>query len=366
MSSRIITTITGLRDAGLLSGSHSTTLEDVSARYAIAVTPAMSEAIKQTGALGPIAKQFVPTVKELSEHPNETPDPISDIPFTPVKGVVHRYRDRALLKVVNVCLVYCRFCFRREMVGPSQGAGLSDKELETALAYVAANQNIKELIITGGDPLILSPRRIQALTTKIAALPNVSKIRWHSRVPIVLPASITPELIAALKETSVQTRIAIHANHPGEFGTEAQRACKQLSAAGIELLSQSVLLKGINDDADTLEQLMRSFIGVGAKPYYLHHGDLAPGTAHFRTTIAHGLNLMKDLSKKLHSAARPKYILDVPGGTGKIALDETTCISRGDGEYLLHCRDGSTATYKDVVEPCPLPLPHDHRITALP
>ena len=357
MSTRTITTITGLRDAGLLGENQPARLDDVAAKYAIAITPAMSEAIKQTGPSGPIAKQFVPTIKELAEHPDETPDPISDIPFTPIKGIVHRYPDRALLKAVNVCPVYCRFCFRREMVGPSQGAGLSDKELEAALAYVVANPQIKELIITGGDPLILSPRRIQALTNKIAALPNITKIRWHTRVPIVMPDAITSELIASLTHAGVQTRIAIHANHPDEFGTEARQACEQLSEADIELLSQSVLLKGINDDVETLKQLMHSFIRAGAMPYYIHHGDLARGTAHFRTTIAYGLKLMKELSEKLPSTECPKYILDVPGGTGKIELNDATCIPRGEGRYTLRCRDGSTTTYRDIVEIHPEP-PH--------
>jgi lysine 2,3-aminomutase len=220
-----------------------------------------------------------------------------------------------LLKVVNACAVYCRFCFRREMVGPGRG-GLSSAALDAALDYVARTHEIWEVILTGGDPLVLSPRRLKVVMTRLAAIDHVKVIRVHTRVPTVAPERITPALVKALR-TDKATFVVLHANHARELTEAARAACSRLIDAGIPMLSQSVLLRGVNDDADTLGQLMRALVECRIKPYYLHHADLAPGTAHFRTTIAEGQALMRTLHGRASGLCQPSYVLDIPGGHGK-------------------------------------------------
>ncbi len=349
MTNRTITSIAGLTDAGLLTVDNSAEFEQLAKRYAVAITPAIANNIDVANPDDPLAQQFVPSLDELTTHGAETPDPISDEPFSPVKGIVHRYPDRALLKVVNICPVYCRFCFRREMVGPSEGAGLSGLEIDAALTYIAETPAISEVIVTGGDPFVLSPRRLADLTAKISSIPSVRKIRWHTRVPMVMPEKINAQLIAALTAPGRDVRIAVHANHANEFTNKSKDACLTLHAAGFEILSQSVLLKGINDCSNTIAELMMSYSEVGARPYYLHHGDLAPGTSHFRTTIAAGMTLMRELAETLPEALRPKYILDVPGGSGKIELNDQTCQQQSDGSYLIGIRSEQRVRYVDAI-----------------
>jgi len=234
-----------------------------------------------------------------------------------VEGIVHRYRDRVLLKIVNHCAVYCRFCFRREMVGPQGEAALSPSALDAALAYIAAHPEIWEVILTGGDPFMLPARRAAALTGKLAAIDHVKIIRWHTRVPVVDPERVTENFVRAIKTHGKATYVALHANHPRELTEAARAACARLVDAGVVMVSQSVLLKGVNDDPDTLEALMRAFVEARVKPYYLHHADLAPGTEHFRTTIEQGQFLMRELKRRASGLAQPAYVLDIPGGHGK-------------------------------------------------
>ena len=215
-----------------------------------------------------------PRQRSSMHAPNELADPIGDKKHSPVAGIVHRYRDRVLLKIVNHCAVYCRFCFRREMVGPQSAPALSPDELESALAYIAAHREIWEVILTGGDPFMLSPRRAADLMARLGAIDHVKIIRWHTRVPVVDPDRVTPDFVRAIKAPGKATYVALHANHPRELTPAARQACARLVDAGVVMVSQSVLLKGVNDDADTLEALMRAFVEARVKPYYLHHADL--------------------------------------------------------------------------------------------
>jgi lysine 2,3-aminomutase len=290
-------------------------LQQVAARYAVAITPAVTDLIDRSDPHDPIAKQYLPDIRELDQQPEENADPIGDDAHSPVEGVVHRYPDRVLLKLVNACAVYCRFCFRREMVGPGRG-GLSAAALEAALDYIADTPEIWEVILTGGDPLVLSPRRLKAVITRLAAIDHVKVIRVHTRLPVVEPQKITPALVKALR-TEKATFVVLHANHARELTAAARAACARLIDAGMPMLSQSVLLRGVNDDADTLGQLMRALVECRIKPYYLHHADLAPGTAHFRTTIAEGQALMRTLHGRTSGLCQPTYVLDIPGGHGK-------------------------------------------------
>jgi lysine 2,3-aminomutase len=293
-------------------------LEKVASRYAVAVTDDIAALIDPGDPDDPIARQFIPSAEELRSEPGENADPIGDHAHSPVAGIVHRYPDRVLFKLVHVCAVYCRFCFRREMVGPGKETALPRASYRVALDYIRAHPEIWEVILTGGDPLMLSPRRLSEIMTELAAIDHVRIIRIHTRVPVADPAAISDEMVAALKVTGATTWVAVHANHPRELSAKARAACARMVDAGIPLVSQSVLLRGVNDDAVTLEALMRALVECRIKPYYLHHGDLAPGTAHLRTTLARGQELMAALRGKVSGLCQPEFVLDIPGGHGKV------------------------------------------------
>ena len=336
-----------LVERGLVPAFRLADLERVAARYAIAVTPDIAALIDGDDPDDPIALQFFPSADELVEKPGENPDPIGDDARSPVPGIVHRYPDRVLFKLVHVCAVYCRFCFRREMVGPGKATALSDAAYRAALDYIRSHRQIWEVILTGGDPLMLSPRRLAEIMRDLAAIEHVKIVRLHTRVPVADPARITPEMVTALRVDGATTWIAIHANHPRELSSEARAACARLADAGIPLVSQSVLLRGVNDDAAALEALMRAFVECRIKPYYLHHGDLAPGTAHLRTTIEHGQELMRGLRGRVSGLCQPEYVLDIPGGHGKAPVGPS---------YLSHVnsrdRETDAETRYRIVDYC--------------
>jgi lysine 2,3-aminomutase len=302
---------------GLAPAAALADLEKVAVRYAIAVTPQIAGLIDPGDPTDPIARQFIPAADELVSGPGERADPIGDHAHSPVAGIVHRYPDRVLFKLVHVCAVYCRFCFRREMVGPGRDSALSEPAYQSALDYIRARKEIWEVILTGGDPLMLSPRRLGEIMADLAAIGHVRVIRLHTRVPVADPARISDQMVAALKVEGAVTWVALHANHASELTGKARAACARLIDAGIPMVSQSVLLRGVNDNPADLEALMRSFVECRIKPYYLHHGDLAPGTAHLRTTLAHGQQLMRSLRGRVSGLCQPDYVLDIPGGHGK-------------------------------------------------
>jgi lysine 2,3-aminomutase len=302
---------------------------------AIALTPEMLGLIDRRDPDDPIARQFVPSILETEIAPEELGDPIGDEARSPLKGIVHRYPDRVLLKPLHVCPVYCRFCFRREKVGPG-GEALSAAELDAALAYIRDHGEIWEVILTGGDPLMMAPRRIAGLIAALDAIAHVGVIRLHSRVPIADPARVSDELIAALKPARASLWLGVHCNHPRELAAGQRAALARLADAGIPLIGQTVLLAGINDDVETLERLMRALVGARVKPYYLHHPDLVRGTGHFRVPIAKGQALMRALRGRLSGLAQPTYVLDVPGGHGKVPIGPTYL---GDDPDALQVRD---------------------------
>lgn len=347
MTGKTLRTVSDLASAGFISGEQAPALEAVAGKFAIAIPSAVADLIRMPPGNDPIARQYIPDLRELENIPSESSDPIGDRRHMPIEGIVHRYRDRVLLKVVHVCPVYCRFCFRREMVGPGKDANLSPEALAGALAYIRSHPEIREVILTGGDPFILATHRIADLTQSLAAIPQVQLIRWHTRVPVVEPQKIDEGFVAALKSTQATTFVALHANHPGEFTPDAERALAALADAGIPLLSQSVLLKSVNDDPETLQSLMLSFLRNRVRPYYLHHADLAPGTSHFRTTIAHGRQLLRQLRAKASGMAVPSYVLDIPGGYSKVDLETDAAVEVAHGQWRL--RD-DTGTWHDYLE----------------
>jgi lysine 2,3-aminomutase len=309
-----------LAEAGLVPPERLPVLEAVAARYAVAITPAMAQLIDPANANDPIARQFIPSGEELITSPGEDSDPIGDNVHSPVEGIVHRYPDRVLLKPTHTCAVYCRFCFRREMVGPEGLSNLTPTQLDAAFAYIAGRPEIWEVIVTGGDPFVLSPRRLADLMDRLEAIGHVKIVRFHTRVPAVDPDAVTDALVAALKRSTKTVYVALHANHVRELTPAARAACARIIDAGVPMLSQTVLLRGVNDDPAVLAELMQAFVETRIRPYYLHHGDHAPGTAHLRTTLAEGQAIMKALRGTVSGLAQPTYVLDIPGGHGKVPV----------------------------------------------
>lgn len=347
MSDGAIKTAAGLVAAGLLPAEEQNEIEKVSERFSISVSPPMLRLIDRDDPDDPIARQFIPSAQELIISPEELPDPIGDAAHSPLEGIIHRYPDRVLLKLVHICPVYCRFCFRREMLGAKGQEFLSKEALARALDYIAAHPQIWEVILSGGDPLVLSARRIGSLTEKFKTISHLKILRLHSRVPVAEPSRITKSLIRALRESGKTTYMVLHANHPRELTTEARAACARLIDAGIPMLSQSVLLRGVNDDVETLSALMRAFVETGIKPYYLHQLDLAPGTSHFRVPIGEGQRLMKALRGNLSGLCQPAYMLDLPGGHGKSPIGPNYFATSAEtGHYCVEDYQGAQHFYR--------------------
>lgn len=319
-------------------------LSGVMAAYATAITPAIAALIDRSNPADPIARQFVPSPAELNIQPEELPDPIGDKTHEPVEGIVHRYPDRVLLKAVSVCPVYCRFCFRREMVGPDKDGNLTPAELETALAYIRSRPEIHEVILTGGDPFMLSARRAAALTQALEAIPHVKVIRWHTRMPVAAPERITDDFVAAIQSRTKAVYVAVHCNHASELTPTARAALARMADAGIPLLSQTVLLNGVNNDIDTLATLMTALVETRVRPYYLHHPDLAPGTSHFRITVEEGQALVRELRDRISGLAQPTYVIDIPGGVSK-AVATPSDVATQNGQTQLRGRDGAWRDY---------------------
>ena len=322
-------------------------LQDVTARYAVAVTDDVWETMDAADPNDPIARQYLPSAAEAVTTPEEKDDPIGDAAHSPVKGIVHRYPDRVLLKPVHVCAVYCRFCFRREMVGPGSEM-LSAAELDAALDYIRNAPHIWEVILTGGDPLVLSPRRLKYIMDALSAIPHVGVIRIHTRVPVADTPRVTDDMIAALQSDKA-VYVVLHANHGNELTDKVKAVADKFIRAGIMLLSQSTLLRGVNDKTEVLEALFRRLIVMKVKPYYLHHPDLAPGTSHFRLSIAEGQDIYRALQGRLSGIALPRYMLDIPGGFGKVPV-EPRWIEKSDNGYTVTDIKGGTHAYEKKSE----------------
>jgi lysine 2,3-aminomutase len=335
-----------LSDAGLTPPRSE--LEAVAARYAVALPSALAALIDRNDPHDPIARQFVPDFAELDRRPEESADPIGDEAHSPVEGIVHRYPDRVLLKLTHICAVYCRFCFRREMVGPDKPRALSPQALTRALDYIRNDGNIWEVILTGGDPLVLSARRLRAVMQELSAIEHVKVVRIHTRVPIAAPERITPDLVRAMRASGRATYVALHVNHARELTREARVAIARMADAGLVLLGQSVLLAGVNDSEAALGDLMRALVECRIKPYYLHHGDLAPGTAHLRSDIATGQTLMRALRGRWSGLCQPTYVLDIPGGHGKSPVGPNYIARTGENgaaHYVIEDYQGRRHRY---------------------
>jgi lysine 2,3-aminomutase len=319
-------------------------IRHVAREFTVAVTEDMAQLIDPADARDPIAAQFVPTAAELAVAPEERADPIGDERWSSLPGIVHRYPDRVLLKPTLLCPVYCRFCFRREVVG-KKSAMLDRESLERAFDYIRHRPQIWEVIITGGDPFLLAPRRLADIVRTLDQVPHLGVIRFHTRVPVVDPRRVNCALVEALAAEKA-VYVVIHANHPRELTAEARGALFRLSRAGIPLLSQTVLLRGVNDDATVLEALFRGLVAMRVKPYYLHHADLARGTGHFRSGIAAGQRLVRSLRGRVSGLCQPTYVLDIPGGYGKVPIAPCAVTPGGaSGGWIVEDGAGSQHDY---------------------
>ncbi|MCP3679723.1 MAG: lysine-2,3-aminomutase-like protein [Gammaproteobacteria bacterium] len=332
-SDKTLRSVDSLIAAGFIKPQQRKVIEQVSAQFSTAITPQMATLIEHQQR-DPLGQQFVPSAAELSYQPQERADPIGDEVCTAVKGVIHRYPDRCLLQPLQVCAVYCRFCFRREQLA-SNNSALTAEELEMAYQYITDHRQIWEVILTGGDPLMMKPKSLQQILQRLDEISSVEVVRLHSRIPVVDSVRINEQMVAALQLNNKPVYVILHANHPKEFTAEATQAIARLVDNGIPMLSQTVLLKGINDDIDTLSTLMRQFVRHRIKPYYLHHGDLARGTGHFRTTIESGQQLMKQLRGRFSGLCQPTYVLDIPGGHGKVPLTADYIQSTSTDSYQV-------------------------------
>lgn len=292
---------------------------------------------------GPLALQYERQEAEDLILPEEHPDPIGDAAHSPVKGIVHRYPDRALLKISHVCALYCRYCFRKEKIGPGSES-LRPGELEKALDYIRRTPSIWEVILTGGDPLVLSPAKLSAALDALEEIAHVKIIRIHTRAPLSRPAMVTKELCRVLTRKK-PLYIALHVNHAQELTRDVRACLQKLDRTGAVLLSQSVLLRGVNDDAAVLEDLFRELVALKIKPYYLHHPDMAPGTSHFRLSIAEGQDIVRQLLGRVSGLCRPAYMLDIPGGYGKIPLEPCYIKNLEKGAFLLEDYRGAHHAY---------------------
>ncbi len=337
---RALTGVDDLIRAGLAPAQEKAVLEAVAQEFRIRISPAM-QGLDSSG----VRRQFMPAPAELTTRAEELFDPIGDDAHRPVHGLTHRYPDRVILHATQTCEVYCRFCFRREAVGES--GTLAEAEFSQALAYLRANPQIWEVILTGGDPLVLSARRLRQMLAQLAEIASIQVVRFHTRIPVVAPDKITDELIGAM-QIRPAVWLVLHSNHPDELTPDAETALSRLARAGIPLLSQSVLLKGINDDADTLERLFRALIRNRVKPYYLHHPDLARGTGHFRLPIARGQAVMAELRGRISGTALPTYVLDIPGGHGKVPIGPDYLEEDGQGGWIVTDPNGLKHAYRDL------------------
>jgi len=332
-----------LAAAGLIAPGAVSAADRAAGALPIALTPEIAGLVDPSDPADPIARQFVPDAREAAWLPDERADPIGDGAHRAVKGVIHRYPDRVLLTPLLTCPVYCRFCFRREQVG---AGALDAAELDAALGYIRAHDGIWEVILSGGDPLSLSDRRLDDIVGALDAIGHVGVIRIHSRVPVADPGRVTAAL-AALLRRDTPVYVVLHCNHARELAPAARAAIARLADAGIPLLSQTVLLKGVNDDAASLEALLRALVACRVKPYYLHHPDLARGTSHFRVPLAAGRALMRRLRGRLSGIAQPTYVLDIPGGFGKVPVGPCYLRSGGDGGYAVEDWQGRVHAYRD-------------------
>jgi lysine 2,3-aminomutase len=311
--------------------------------FRMAITPYYASLMSPVDPKCPIRMQAVPTIDETNVLPCEMLDPLDEERDSPVPNIVHRYPDRVLFLVTHTCAMYCRHCTRRRTVG-EEDRFITKPEIEAAVSYITNNPQIRDVLISGGDPLTMSNSALENIIARLRRISHVEIIRIGTRVPVVLPMRITPELLAMLKKYH-PIWINTHFNHPKELTAEAMKACSDIVDAGIPLGNQSVLLRGINDDADTMKELLLKLVKGRIRPYYLYQCDLSQGLGHFRTNVEKGIEIIRELTGNISGYAIPRFVIDAPHGGGKVPMNPEYIISMDDSEVVMRNYKGDTYTY---------------------
>ncbi len=319
-------------------------LNNLNGRLPLRITPYFASLIYDSKPADPLRRNVIPVVEELLEMPGEKSDPLHEKMFSPVKGIVHRYPDRVLFTVTQVCSNYCRYCTRSHSVGKLDNLGKSD--YEKAFRYISEHKEIRDVLISGGDPLTLSDEKLEYILSNIRSIEHVEMIRMGTRVPVVLPQRITDNLITVLRKYH-PLFLSLHFSHPSEITEECAKACNKLADGGFPMGSQTVLLKGINDNVPTMKELMHRLLKIRVRPYYLYQCDLIPGSRHFRTTVKKGLEIIKGLRGYTSGYAVPTFVIDAPGGGGKIPLLPDYVVEHNKERIVLRNYKGDICEYPE-------------------
>lgn len=323
----------------------------------LSITPYYASLIDQNDHSHPLRKSVVPVMAEYLRSPGEEEDPLKENSHSPVPGIVHRYPDRVLFLATNFCSTYCRYCTRSHMVGARDKFHSPTNHWKEAIAYIEATPTIRDVLISGGDPLTLPDEQLEWLLSQLYHIPHVEFLRIGTKVPIVLPQRITPSLLRMLKRYH-PLWMSLHVIHPEELTIEASLACNRLADAGIPLGSQTVLLSGINDDIETMKRLVHGLLKMRVRPYYLYQCDPIPGSLHFRTSVEKGLEIIRGLRGFTSGYAVPTYVIDAPGSGGKIPLVPDPVVGRENDDLLLKNYEGKIFRYPDqggTIGQTPLP-----------
>ncbi len=339
-----LTSIDDLRKIMKLTEKEILAINNLKGRLPLRVTPYFASLIYDTKPSHPLRRNVIPVVEELLVSVSEQSDPLHERSFSPVKGIVHRYPDRVLFTVTQVCSNYCRYCTRSHSVGKLDKLGKND--FEKAFAYISAHKEVRDVLISGGDPLTLSDESLDYILSNIRKIEHVEIIRIGTRVPVVLPQRITERLIGVLRKYH-PLFISLHFSHPYEITDECSKACSRLADGGFPLGSQTVLLKGINDNIQVMRDLMHKLLKIRVRPYYLYQCDLIPGSGHFRTSVKKGLEIIRGLRGFTSGYAVPTYVIDAPGGGGKIPLLPDYVVEHDKDQIILRNYKGHLCKYPE-------------------
>ncbi|MCE5347558.1 MAG: KamA family radical SAM protein [Bacteroidales bacterium] len=327
-----ITTIEDLKKIMKLSDKEVIAINNLKGRLPLRITPYFASLIYDSKPTNPLRRNVIPVVEELLTSRSEQSDPLHEKESSPVKGIVHRYPDRVLFTVTQVCSNYCRYCTRSHSVGRLDKLGRQD--FEKAFGYIASHKEVRDVLISGGDPFTLNDDTLDYILSNIRRIEHVEIIRIGTRIPVVLPQRVTDNLINILKKYQ-PLFLSLHFMHPDEITEECAKACNKLADGGFPLGSQTVLLKGINDNVPVMMELMHKLLKVRVRPYYLYQCDLIPGSGHFRTTVRKGLEIIKGLRGFTSGYAVPTFVIDAPGGGGKIPLLPPDYVVEHNEEHIV-------------------------------
>ena len=345
---RRITDVDTLSEALTLPEDEKRDIERSLGRFRMAITPYFASLMDASDPGCPLRRQAVPSAKENIVQPWETEDPLSEDEDSPVPRIVHRYPDRVLFLVTRQCAMYCRHCVRKRFIGDTESP-INEKEKKEAIAYIAATPRIRDVLISGGDPLTMDDEALEDIISKVRAIPHVEIIRIGTRAPAVLPMRVTPALLAMLKKYH-PLWINVHFNHPRELTELSKKACADIADAGIPLGNQSVLLRGINDNADTMKELLLKLVQARVRPYYIYQCDLYQGSEHFRTKVQTGIGIIRSLTGAISGFAIPRFVIDAPRGGGKVPVNPDTIVSFDDEKIELLNYEGRVYVYPQPKE----------------